>query len=614
MDKNTLVGFALIGAVVIGFSIYNRPSQEEMARAKHYQDSIQVIAQKVAERLVQASTAQSQNSTLHLDSTSMFYGASQGAEQLTTLENNVVKLTFTNKGGRVCAAILKDYNGQDGKPLMLFDEKDSGMNFAFEGKNENILTEDMYFQPTNVTDSTVTMRLAANNGGYIDFDYKLLPDAYMVNFTIRANGMQNFFPPALNTVNINWRQRARQLEKGFSFEQRYTSLTYKPVEKSSDYLNEMKEAKEDVTDRLDWIAFKNQFFSSVLIADQDFDKASLTSTPQQEGSGYMKNYTADMTTFFDPTGKQPTDMQFYFGPNHYKTLTALDKGRDEKWELNRLVYLGWPLIRWVNKWFTINIFDWLSGWGLSMGIVLLLMTLIVKAVVFPATWKTYISSAKMRVLKPKIDEINKKYPKQEDAMKKQQEVMGMYSQYGVSPMGGCLPMLVQFPVLIALFMFVPSAIELRQQSFLWADDLSTYDAFINFPFNIPFLGSHLSLFCLLMTVVNILNSKFMMQQQDTGANPQMAAMKWMTYLMPIMMLFILNSYPSGLNYYYFISTLISVVTTLILRKTTNEEKLLAQLEARKKDPKKAKKTGFAARLEAMQKQQEQLLKERQNKK
>ena len=280
MDKNTLVGFALIGAVVIGFSIYNRPSQEEMARAKHYQDSIQAIAQKEAERLAQAATAQSQNATLHLDSTSMFYGANQGTEQLTTLENNVVKLTFTNKGGRVCAAILKDYNGQDGKPLMLFDEKDSGMNFAFEGKNENILTEDMYFQPTNVTDSTVTMRLAANNGGYIDFDYKLLPDAYMVNFTIRANGMQNFFPPALNTVNINWRQRARQLEKGFSFEQRYTSLTYKPVEKSSDYLNEMKEAKEDVTDRLDWIAFKNQFFSSVLIADQDFDKASLTSTPQ----------------------------------------------------------------------------------------------------------------------------------------------------------------------------------------------------------------------------------------------------------------------------------------------------------------------------------------------
>ena len=248
-----------------------------------------------------------------------------------------------------------------------------------------------------------------------------------------------------------------------------------------------------------------------------------------------------------------------------------------------------------------------------MGIVLLLLTIMVKIVVFPATWKTYMSSAKMRVLKPKIDEINKKYPKQEDAMKKQQEVMGLYSQYGVSPMGGCLPMLLQFPILMALFMFVPSAIELRQQSFLWADDLSTYDAFITFPFHIPFLGNHLSLFCLLMTVTNILNTKYTMQQQDTGAQPQMAAMKWMMSLMPIMFLFVLNDYPSGLNYYYFISTLISVVTMIILRRTTDENKLLTELEAKKKDPKQMKKTGFAARLEAMQKQQEQLAKERANK-
>lgn len=205
---------------------------------------------------------------------------------------------------------------------------------------------------------------------------------------------------------------------------------------------------------------------------------------EQQGSGYIKDYSAEMSTFFDPSGKQPTEMYFYFGPNHFKTLKALDKGRTEKWELNRLVYLGWPLIRWINQFITINVFDWLSGWGLSMGIVLLILTIMVKVVVYPATWKTYMSSAKMRVLKPKIDEINKKYPKQEDAMKKQQEVMSLYSQYGVSPMGGCLPMLLQFPILMALFMFVPSAIELRQQSFLWADDLSTYDAFITFPFHI----------------------------------------------------------------------------------------------------------------------------------
>ena len=243
---------------------------------------------------------------------------------------------------------------------------------------------------------------------------------------------------------------------------------------------------------------------------------------------------------------------------------------------------------------------------MGMGLVLLFLTLIVKAAVFPATWKTYMSSAKMRVLKPKIDVINQKYPKQEDAMKKQQEIMGLYSQYGVSPMGGCLPMLIQFPIFIALFMFIPSAIELRQESFLWADDLSTYDAIITFPFRIPFMGDHLSLFCLLMTVTNILNAKFMMQQQDTGANPQLAAMKWMSYLMPVMFLFILNDYPSGLNYYYFISTLISVATTIILRRVTNEEKLLAQLEANKKDPKTMKMSGFAARLEALQKQQEEM--------
>ena len=613
MDKNTLVGFALIGAVVIGFSIYNRPSQEEMAHAKHYQDSIQAIAQKEAERQAQAATTQSQNATLHLDSASMFYGASQGTEQLTTLENNVVKLTFINKGGRVCAATLKDYNGQDGKPLTLFDSKDSGLNFAFEGKNENILTEDMYFQPTNVTDSTVTMRLAANNGGYIDFDYKLLPDAYMVNFTIRANGMQNFFPPALNTVNINWHQRARQLEKGFSFEQRYTSLTYKPVGKSSDYLSEMKEEKEEVGERLDWIAFKNQFFSSVLVADQDFNNASLSSIPQQEGSGYMKNYTANMTTFFDPTGKQSTDMQFYFGPNHFKTLqSSNDLSLSQKdLELEDLVYLGWPIIRWINRWFTINLFDWLSGLGLSMGVVLLLMTIIVKALVYPATYKSYMSSAKMRVLKPYISEINAKYPKQEDALKKQQETMALYSRYGVS-----LPMLIQMPVFMALFFFVPNAIELRQQSFLWAPDLSTYDDIINWGTNIPLLGDHLSLFCLLFSITNILNTMYTMKQQDMGQQ-QMPGMKLMMYIMPVMFIFIFNGYSSGLNYYYFISGLIGILTMVILRKTTDEKKLLAMLEARKeqlqKNGRKPGSSGLMAKLEALQKEQERLQQERMNK-
>ena len=616
MDKNTLVGFLLIGAVLIGFSIYNRPSQEEMERAQRYQDSIQIAQQEAAMREAEAAAQQSAQA-LTLDSTSLFFGANQGTEQFTTLENNLVKVTFSNKGGRVVSATLKDYNNHQGQPLTLFNEEESAMNFAFEGKSENLLTEDMYFQPTNVTDSTVTMRLQTTGSGYIDFAYRLLPDAYMVNFDIRAVGMQNFFPAALKTVNIDWFQKARQQEKGFDFEQRYTSLTYKPVDDGSDYLSEMSAEKETFEEPMEWIAFKNQFFSSVLIANQDFENVTLESTPQKEGSGYMKDYTAEMTTFFDPTGKQATQLQLYLGPNHFKTLLATNDlviNQDEDPELEDLVYLGWPLVREINRWFTINLFDWLSGWGLNMGIVLLLMTLIVKALVYPATYKSYISSAKMRVLKPYIEKINAKYPNQEDALKKQQETMQLYSEYGVSPMGGCLPMLIQMPVFMALFFFVPNAIELRQESFLWAPDLSTYDDVINFGFNIPFLGDHLSLFCLLFSATNILNTWYMMKQQDTGQQ-QMPGMKIMMYLMPVMFIFIFNSYSSGLNYYYFLSGLIGILTTIILRKTTNEPKLLAILEANKAKIKQQKgnkgtQGGLMAKLEALQKEQERLQKER----
>lgn len=613
MDKNTITGLVLIAILLVGFSFLSRPSEEQIAAQKKYYDSIAVV-QKQEEALKAKAAAALANekgeATGTVDSTSLFFNAMQGKESFTTIQNNLVEITFDNKGGRVYSAMLKDYNGQDGKPVVLFNGSDAEMNFNFYNKKETIQTKDYYFEVVNKTDSSLTMRLTADSDSYIDFTYTLKPDSYLLGFTIQATGMAGKLA-STDYVDISWSQRARQLEKGFTYENRLAELMYKIANDDTDNLSAAKDDEKQIEGGVDWIAFKNQFFSSVFIANQDFDKVNVKSRMEKQGSGYIKDYSAEMNTFFDPTGKQATDMYFYFGPNHYKTLKALDKGRDDKWELDNLVYLGWPLIRWINKFITINVFDWLSGWGLSMGIVLLILTIIVKIAVYPATWKTYMSSAKMRVLKPKIDEINKKYPKQEDAMKKQQEVMSLYSQYGVSPMGGCLPMLLQFPILMALFMFVPSAIELRQQSFLWADDLSTYDAFITFPFHIPFLGNHLSLFCLLMTVTNILNTKFTMQQQDTGAQPQMAAMKWMMYLMPVMFLFVLNDYPSGLNYYYFISTLISVGTMIVLRKTTDEDKLLAILEAKKKDPKQMKKTGFAARLEAMQKQQEEMAKAKQ---
>ena len=611
MDKNTLVGFVLIGAVIVGFSIYNRPSQEEMARAQHYQDPVRAELQK-QELEQKEQELNAEKTALTLDSTSLFYQASQGTEQFTTLENELVQLTLSNKGGRICKAMLKEYKDQQQQPLVLFDGEDASLNIGLEGKNENIMSSQMYFETVNVTDSTVTMRLNAGDG-CLDFNYKLLPHSYMVNFTVEAKGLQNFFSPSAKSMSIDWKQRARQTEKGYTFEQRYTSLTYKPVDDDFDYLSETKDEKESIPEVLDWVAFKNQYFSCVFMAEKSFENATLESKMEQKGSGYMKRYHADMTTAFDPTGAEPSRFQFYFGPNHFKTLLAsndLSINQNDP-ELEDLVYLGWPIIRLINRWFTINLFDWVSSWGLSMGIVLLLMTIIVKILVLPTTWKSFISSAKMRALKPYVDKINAKYPKQEDALKKQQETMALYSQYGVSPMGGCLPMLIQTPVFMALFFFVPNAIELRQQSFLWANDLSSYDDLISWSTSIPLLGNHLSIFCLLFSITTVLNQIVMMKQQDMGNNPQMAAMKWMMYIMPVMFFFIFNEYASGLSYYYFISGLIGILTMWIMRRMTDEKKLLAQLEANKKEAKPGKTSGLMAKLEALQKEQERLQKERQ---
>lgn len=615
MDKNSLVGFALIGAVIVGFSIYNRPSQEEMARAKQYQDSIQALAlQQEAQEKAQA---EAQVQSLRLDSASTFFQAATGTERFTTLENELVQLTLTNKGGRISKAVLKNYNDQQQQPLVLFDQADGNICFGFDGKQENILTDQLYFDIQETTDSTVTMRLNAANGGQLDFSYRLLPHSYMVDLTVKASGMQHFFSPSVKTMNIDWTQRARQMEKGYTFEQRYTSLTYKPVDDGFDYLSETKDEKESIPTALEWVAFKNQYFSCVFMAEKNFEHAVLESRMENKGSGYMKNYSADMVAAFDPTGAQPSRFQFYLGPNHFKTLLASNdlSFAEKDPELEDLVYLGWPIIRWINRWFTINLFDWLSGWGLSMGIVILLMTIIVKILVLPTTWKSFISSAKMRALKPYVDKISAKYPNKEDALKKQQETMALYSQYGVSPMGGCLPMLIQTPVFMALFFFVPNAIELRQQSFLWADDLSSYDDLISWSANIPLLGNHLSLFCLLFSAATVINQIVMMRQQSMsmgGDNQQMAAMKWMMYIMPVMFFFIFNEYASGLSYYYFISSLIGILTMWVMRRMTDDKKLLAQLEANKKTPSQQKKSGLMEKLEALQREQERIQQERQN--
>ena len=614
MDKNTITGMVLIFIVLIVFSYLSRPSQEQLAAQQQYYDSIAQVQQRAAELQAKAEAALiNERATVAKDSTSLFFGATQGTEQHITIENNLAKLTLNTKGGSLYSATLKDYMSQDKvTPVTLFEDSEVSLNYLLYNAQGALETSDYYFIPVNKSDSAVTMRLQADATSYVDFTYTMHPDTYLVDLAIQAVGMNGKLASSNNHLDIEWKQKARQIEKGYTYENRLAQLTYK----TADDVEEMSASSDDteeVKESVNWVAFKNQFFSSVMICDAGFNNAKLESKMEERNSGYIKNYKADMNTLFDPSGSQPTEMHFYFGPNHYKILSALDDGREKDWDMQRLVYLGWPIVRWINQFFTINVFDWLTKLGFGMGIVLLLMTLIVKIVILPTTWKTYQSSAKMKALKPKVDEINAKYPNEADAMKKQQEIMTMYSQYRVSPMGGCLPMLIQFPILMALFMFVPSAIELRQQSFLWADDLSTYDAFVTFPFTIPFLGDHLSLFCVLMCITNLLYMMYNMKMQDTGANPSMAAMKYMNYIMPIFFLFILNDYPSGLNYYYFLSTLISVATMAWMRYSTDDAKLLAQLEANKKDPKEMRKSGFQARLEAMQKQQEELQRQRNKK-
>ena len=619
-NKSTVIGWILIAAVMVGFIWMNQPSEEQLAEQARLRATQDSIAQVEAQKALDQSMAEARyNQTLLQDSTSALFLAAQGEEQNFTLENELVRLTFSNRGARVTSAILKEYTNQEGLPLELFNQDDESINFMLDGKNENIITEKLYFQPVIVTDSTLVFRMPTNGNGYLDFSYRLLPESYMLNFTVQAHGMQNFFPSSMKTMSVDWAQRVRQQEKGYTFEQRYTTLTYH-TEKDTEHLSEVKPQSKEMAG-LEWIAFKDQFFSSIFIADQQFKTAALSSSSINEGSGYLKDMQAETTVFFDPSGEKASQFQFYFGPNQYQTLKESSKlstsGKDLN--LDKLIYFGWPIVRWVNRFFVVYLFDWLNSWGINMGIVLLLLTLIVKAIVFPFTYKQYISTAKMRALKPYIDKINAKYPNPEDALQKQQETMQLYSKYGVSPMSGCLPTLIQMPVWMALFFFIPNAIELRGQHFLWANDLSAYDDLLHWNFNLPLLGDHISLFCLLFSIVNIINTLYTMKQQPAGGDPQQQKMmKWMMLMMPLIFIFALNNYSAGLNYYYFVSTLTTIIIMFVLRKTIDEKQLLVQLEANyaKNQHQPKKKSGMMARLEAMQQQleEQQKLQQQQQKK
>lgn len=644
MDKNTIIGFLLIGAIVIAFTILNRPSQEQLAEQQRLRDSIQQVEKQKAaleaEQLAADSSQQAfetkQTSTVDFFSTgttvvtdsigaqtdsTMAVAPVPTAEEFVILENEKLKLVLSTLGGRIYSVQLKDEKKFNGDSLYLFDGDEAHFNLELFNRNSvRLTTADQQFMPIPSADGkSVVMRLESSPQQYIDLVYTLPADEYMLSFDIRIAGMKNgLHPESLMNFRVNWKQKIRQQEQGRQFEDRFARLNYRYLNQDVQKLSNSKNDRKELTEPVKWFAFKDQFFSSIIIAEKPFSNTILTSQ-LLTATDYIKEYKAEtwIPVTIDPQKDELTaSLNYYFGPNHFYTLKNYDKDIKEssqKLYLEELVDLGYRWLSWINKYFTIPVFNFFLKFNLSMGLIIFIMTLIIKLIILPLTYKSFKSSAKMRVLRPQIKEIEAKYPGQDKEMmlKRQQETMALYNKAGASPMSGCFPMLLQMPILLAFFFFFPSAIELRQQNFLWAHDLSTFDAVIRWNAEIPFisrfLGNHISLFCLLMTVVNVFYTKYNMAATDTG-QAQMAGMKYMPIMMSVMMFFFLNSYPAGLNYYYFLSTLFTIGFTFLFKQLLDEDKLLAQMEANKKKPKKQ--SGFMARLAEAQKMQEKQARER----
>lgn len=629
MDKNTITGFVLIGLVLFAFTWLNRPTPEQVAAREaelRYQDSIAHVESVTQPELTaERATLSTDYSSPELSDSVReqqlvqqygdFAHAVTGTEEFVTLENEHIEVRIGSKGGRLCYARLKEFVTYDEQPLVLFDKEDSNFGLTLvTATNRVINTSDLYFTPVQSSGNAVTMRLQIGEGSHMDLEYTLNPDDYMLDFSIRGVGLNGVLSPSTSSLDISWDQKIRQLEKGRKDEDEYTGLYYKFAADDVESLSQGKDDDAQLSNRLKWIGYKNKFFSTVLIADEAFAATRLQSTLLKEDA-YLKAFHTVTSVAFDLTKSETIGFRWFIGPNKYKLLRTYDKGlsSDEELSLDELVPLGMRLFRPINKYFILPIFDFLGQYISNYGLVILLLTLIVKLCLFPLTYKSYISTAKMRVLRPQVEEINAKYPKQEQAMDRQRATMDLYSRAGASPMSGCLPMLLQMPILIALYWLFPTAIELRQESFLWAHDLSTYDTIFSWNFDIPFIssfiGNHISLFCLLMTIVNVIYTKFNMDMANTGQQ-QMPGMKMMMYIMPLMMFFLFNQKSAGLSYYFLISSLITILQTLSFRYLINEDKLLLKLEENKKKPKK--KSGFMQRLEEAQRMQQEQLKKQQN--
>jgi YidC/Oxa1 family membrane protein insertase len=629
MNRNTIIGLLLIFVILIGYSIWMTPSQEEKEAFKRKQDStLQARRMQDSVALVRFTEQRKQDSiritqqavskidtaggipatiAVNRDKMGVFAGSSVGNDEIYLVENDLMKIGISAKGGKIISVELKDYHTYDSLPLILFDANKTNFGLTFFANNRIINTNDLYFQPADSKNLKVSgkdsqsfsMRLYADQAdsafdknSYIEYLYTIKGAEYMLDFDINFVGMSKHLEAGTNYLDLNWSTEMLQTEKS---NDRFNGPTiyYKYYQDDVDFLSETKDDQKDLVTRAQWIGFKQHFFTSTLIARDYFLNAkiktfTLTDSPNKK---YLRSAEAAISLPFAVSEKSSVPMSFYFGPNKYKTL------RHYKLDLERQIPLGWSffLMAWINRYAVLPVFNFLEGFGWNYGIIILILTILLKIVLYPIAYKSYISSAKMRLLKPDIDELGLKFPKKEDAMKKQQATMDLYRKAGVNPMAGCIPMLLQFPILIALFRFFPAAIELRQQAFLWADDLSSYDSILNLPFNIPFYGSHVSLFTLLMTISTIIYTKIN-QDMMGSSQTQMPGMKTMMYIMPVMFLGIFNNYAAGLSYYYFLANIITFGQIWLIRQFINEDKIRKQIEENKKRPAK-KKSGWQKRLE-----------------
>lgn len=609
MDKKSYIGLVLIFVILIGFSWFNQPSEAEREQYRRTQDSIMRVEQARLDslRALQADAAAAASvATADSSALAAKYGlladATIGTDSLITLENDTMRLVISTKGARIYSAELKGYTAYGDKPLKLFDGPSNEFGFRFIHHNRSFFTNDLYFSTSGIVteadgSKSLTLSLPIADG-QIAFRYTIAASGYEVDFDVLTNNIGDKITINGAATELEWIMDMPVLEKGHKAEDMWSGLYYRYDGGDVEELGSQGEQDETVNMSLDWVAFKDQFFSSVIVADNNFAGAQFESKCYSHTDTLVKHVEAKMGVKFNFFSNETVGFKFLFVPNYFYILESF-----EGMELTELLPLGWGIFGWINEYFIIPLFKYLETVFDSYGIIILVLTIIIKLLLFPLTYSSYVSQAKMRVLKPQIDEINAKIPA-DKPMERQQKTMALYRSAGVSPLGGCLPMLIQMPILFAAFRFFPAAFELRGESFLWADDLSTYDSILDLPFSIPFYGDHVSLFCLLMCAVNVVSTMFTMQMQSS--NSQMPGMKMMMYLMPVMFLFILNDYPAGLCYYYFVSTLITVLMTTVIRMFfINDAAILAKIEANKKRPQNGKKSGFMARYEEQMRKQMQ---------